>query len=109
MSPELRFHAYTYDRKLDSLDFYEDKLLQADRDQQLNRQDIKTVCRMQESISQSYFFLDHQAFEEAHKIFNVQFEDLRGYLGLDANAETESQRDSEEAAGTDDPVRADER
>lgn len=93
--PELQFDKYTYERKLTVLDYYEEKLFLADREQAINRQSIKTICRMQESICQSYFFLDHQGFEEAHKIYNVPFKDLRAHLGLEDHQR--SQDSSEEA------------
>lgn len=59
----------------------------------INRNGIQTICRIQESIQQSYFFLDNDEYEEARKIFFVQYEHLAEYLGLEKLDQSDSMTD----------------
>jgi len=83
--PELAFDdpsIYTYTKKLEKLNTYENELIKQDRDRLENRLGLQTICRISGSISQSYFVFDNRDFEVAHKIYNVKYNNLRSHFGL---------------------------
>lgn len=48
---------------------FEDDLIKNDKGRKENRRGIKTICRMQGSIAQSYFMLDQMEFKVARNMF----------------------------------------
>ena len=59
--PELQFNnpnIYTFKKKLEMLENFEEDLFKNDKACKENRRGIQTICRMQGSITQSYFMLD---------------------------------------------------
>ena len=69
--PELQFEnpfICTFDKKLERLEEYEDALLKTDRLKKENRRKQQTICRMQGSLTQSYFLWDAQEHKTARGI-----------------------------------------
>lgn len=102
--PELQFdnpEIFTYFKKLETLEYHSEKLFKADREQLMNRIGMKTICRMQESIQQSYFMLDSEEYEEARKLHYVPYRDLKNHLGIvddeaiESSSSQESRTDNE--------------
>ena len=56
-------------KKLEQLYEYEETLLSIDKSKKENRRGLQTICRMQGSITQSYFLLDATQHQEVRKIF----------------------------------------
>ena len=56
---------YNYAKKLDQLYDNEILLIKADKLRKENRRGIQTICRMQGSMSQSYFMLDYKDYQVA--------------------------------------------
>jgi len=70
--PDLQFenpYVCTYSKKLSQLYEYEEQLLRVDRTQKSNRRGLQTICRMQGSLSQSYFLWDAQKYKIARKVY----------------------------------------
>ena len=53
---------YIYAKKLEKLFDNELQLIKADKLRKENRRGIQTICRMQGSMSQSYFMLDYKDY-----------------------------------------------
>ena len=60
---------YSYEKKLEKLYEYETQLLDCDRSRKANRRDVQSICRIQESICQSYFIFDYPDFDIARGFY----------------------------------------
>ena len=56
---------FTYAKKLSDLYDNELGLIVADKQRKENRRGIQTICRMQGSMTQSYFMLDYKDYQVA--------------------------------------------
>ena len=63
--PDLKFEdssIYTYDKKFQMLEQYQNDLIVQDKRRIENRKSVQTVIRMKGSLSQTYFIFDSQSF-----------------------------------------------
>lgn len=70
--PDLQFenpYICTYKKKLEQLYEYEEKLLIVDKNKKENRRGLKAICRLQGSLTQSYFLWDAQQHKVARKLY----------------------------------------
>ena len=70
--PDLQFSnpaICTYAKKLDQLYDFEETLLKNDKTMKENRRGLQTICRLQGSLTQSYFLWDNHEYDLARKIF----------------------------------------
>ena len=82
---DLQFHnakLCTYDKKLKQLDQFEEALIKEDKAMKMNRRSISTICRMQGSLSQSYFLFDSQKFTHARNIYYELMDEGTNYKQL---------------------------
>lgn len=71
-SPEVDFYnleLFNYNKRLKILMEYQDDLIQADKERKENRRGIAEICRMNGSLTQSYFIFDSYQYKVAREIF----------------------------------------
>lgn len=102
--PDLQFDnpkICTYQKKLSQLYEFEEALLKEDKMKKENRRNIQTICRMQGSLSQSYFLFDSQKLNKARNIFfdlndvDLDYKRLGIWPDLTENGENSSRPDNE--------------
>ena len=67
--PDLQFHKFSYEQKVEFLILYEEDLIKADKMRLENRQGVQEVCRMTGSLTQSYFIFDSQNYKVGRKLY----------------------------------------
>ena len=60
---------WPYTRKMKVIVEFQDELILADKNRKDNRSGVQDICRMQGSLSQSYFIFDAQQFKVGRKIY----------------------------------------
>ena len=91
VDPDLQFDnpfICTFMKKLEQLSEFEDTLLAMDKSKKENRRGLQTICRLQGSLTQSYFLLDAQQHKLARKIY-YELESREEIVDYDDHSELE--------------------
>lgn len=73
--PDLKFEDYTYEKKFQMLEQYQNDLIVQDKRRIENRKSVQTVIRMKGGMTQTYFIFDSQSFKVSSGIFYKDIEE----------------------------------
>jgi hypothetical protein len=77
---------------------HQDALIRIDKERIENRRNIQTICRLQGSQAQSYFFYDCPRYREAKKIYykmEAEEQELRNQLEVDNLIDSDDESDDD--------------